>query len=549
MGANLISNGDLELGTGDVFTSWSKTTGTNSTITEETSDVRKGTRCARFHPGGSGAHCYLNQASAAVAGQQYKVSFWAKGLGEGAACYFSHPFNSGSVFLTTEWKKYEFTGICAVDSYGILISRLVNYEDEDFLIDDLRLEATPVRYAVLTGALPTAVDGTVNLTKSNFGTPKAAIVMTGNASAGNNPQVHAINSVGYWDGTDQNCSYAGINNGQGTAANARGLYNGRIACISVTPGSFTATYEIKNITDGIRITMMAGSTSYARYVTVILIAGHDVEAKTGILDVATGGPTVSSVGFKPTVILTGCAGVGSGTSPQTYHIWSQGGAIFLPSVKNYVLHNFDYTGVTTMRNDTMIDNTRMTGQLSTSYTWTAYLNSMNHAGFVYTYTGSPSADDWAYLALNIPGVNVDLHTLQIPDETGNQAITGVGFKPGVVMAFMGHSKTEGVAAQGMASSVGVSDGVNDGAYGVRAVDEVNTSDCGSKYSASLIHVPTPSGDAYSNATLSSFDSDGYTLNWTDVTGSGSYGFAIAFQDTDDSKKLIGTAGGKIYFKQ
>ncbi len=100
---------------------------------------------------------------------------------------------------------------------------------------------------------------------------------------------------------------------------------------------------------------------------------------------------------------------------------------------------------------------------------------------------------------------------------GDQQVTGVGFRPKALILFGTTQESEGFAG-GHQMSLGFSDGVNYGAIGGWSWNHRvgSDADCAqvdeSGNPAALLYVETI-GNIAASATVSSFDSDGFTLSW------------------------------------
>lgn len=110
--------------------------------------------------------------------------------------------------------------------------------------------------------------------------------------------------------------------------------------------------------------------------------------------------------------------------------------------------------------------------------------------------------------------------------TGNGAlaVTGVGFRPKMIMVFTGDPSHESGAVANI--SFGFSDGVNSRAVGFRSQETNDTSgrvDTGNR----VIFLPGVNQGQTYLATVTSFDADGFTLNWSDVTASSNW-YYVAF---------------------
>lgn len=132
---------------------------------------------------------------------------------------------------------------------------------------------------------------------------------------------------------------------------------------------------------------------------------------------------------------------------------------------------------------------------------------------------TPTAATTAAHYLAIGGISAKAGSGNQPTSTGNQAITGLDFTPkGVMVLSVGNTTSASVATESR-FSVGGSDGSNQGWAWTGAVDNVNPIRTAIGHSVSNIvtmSTPDATGSASTTeaqASLSSLDADGFTLNW------------------------------------
>lgn len=118
----------------------------------------------------------------------------------------------------------------------------------------------------------------------------------------------------------------------------------------------------------------------------------------------------------------------------------------------------------------------------------------NHKLFM---NAGATAPEWA------AGIYCITTTRYADASTGNIAVTGVGFKPSAVIAFVQISNTESI-------SLGMYFGGNGAAFGY-------LSGAGWQNGAGALILMYPAGGGYTYASVSSWDSDGMTLNWVSST--------------------------------
>lgn len=114
--------------------------------------------------------------------------------------------------------------------------------------------------------------------------------------------------------------------------------------------------------------------------------------------------------------------------------------------------------------------------------------------------------------------------------TGTQSKTGVGFTPSGLLTFGANQVNSGSFSLTSGKfSMGASDGTSEGAIWGEATDNVSTSDVNSASITDKIlrHASNPS-TTDAEADLSSFDADGYTLNWSAADATAREFLAMAF---------------------
>ncbi len=120
------------------------------------------------------------------------------------------------------------------------------------------------------------------------------------------------------------------------------------------------------------------------------------------------------------------------------------------------------------------------------------------------------------LLISHAGVKVGNFTRDVSLASGNQSITGIGFKPSAIIFFAAIGTGTGRA------SWGFDDGTN-----FFSVASNNTAADAYSYSGSASIYDIASGSADLKGKISSFDSDGFTVAWT-KTGSPTGTLVIGF---------------------
>ena len=130
---------------------------------------------------------------------------------------------------------------------------------------------------------------------------------------------------------------------------------------------------------------------------------------------------------------------------------------------------------------------------------------------------------YSFLAIGGEDVEVYLDEMTSPTSTGEVSYTGVGFKPDCLIPFGMGGFSPPASGTNAVINIGLHDGVNSKALAVKSVDNLSTSVCKRHLDDSFI----VSGSDFNDiASVTSLDSDGYTLDWTTADGSARYNWIL-----------------------
>lgn len=381
------------------------------------------------------------------------------------------------------------------------------------------LESTAAEFAVAQSAAPTSNGGTQDLTISGFGTPKCALFFGGYGTANGTAVNHAGLWIGAYDGTRQysmgQASEDNVNpTDTGSVIDANSAINTLLATSQAQDGDGTASF----ITDGARLTW-ADAPPSAYLINALLIGGSGVS--NCYVGQATGNATqdattaVSAPGFEPDIVIAWANhALTTQFRPSLGMAWNNGGAVVQRSMAgNDTNGNASATVISALITD------RIMGAVIGA-TPSLELTSFDANGFTVTTRDAAGARDITYIAIKLSGLNAFLHTSAAPTSTGDQSITGVGFRPQV-----------GLMLQGEFAAVDTTYGSNDGeVYGfsvftatssatstVWTNDGSNPSNNESITETAVCRTRKDAAD-YATCTLVSFDADGATYNYTATNG-------------------------------
>ena len=394
--------------------------------------------------------------------------------------------------------------------------------------------------AVITQSLPNAA-GSVDFTSSGFGTPVAAIILYGDANTTNNPQVGSGIGVGFWDGTDVRTMSVWA---QDAAANSttRRLARTDVAVALVNgTSSWSCSYTISNITDGVRLTLGTDNTTVDRYATVILLSG--VSAK--VLSLTTDptvdtGTTSASLGFAPDLILTTCIGF-TGQTPNSGSTQTNTANLSFGLAASDGTHRMSAWAINNATSAEQcaayFSETYCAGQISTAagLDYGIEITSWAADDFTATTRVAGSGSDLIYvLALGGADLSFLAGTITTATSTGAVDTTTTGINPTAVLLGMTSVDTAATLktdAQASPFSIGVaSSSVN---AGFSAVDEdaAGTSNAEAAYSATnALYLRTSAAGTASDLVAADVTpaTGKFTTNYTTVSATARKGWYLAF---------------------
>jgi len=372
-------------------------------------------------------------------------------------------------------------------------------------------------FFVKSGYVPE--DGTaLSLTETGFGTPDFALVVSPTGWAESNP-----------NSSNQAISFGFIGPASSEAASFVTL-GGRYSSNYIVARQQLPEYSGALITDGVSITLdNAESTSIDRQVFVIAFNGITNVDMRFLADLQGGGATVSGLGWNPNAAVVMSTGLGAENTSGI------GNSIFSLGFASKNTGGTTQAGILWEVNDDAEypSNSIVTGQLfSGSVTWSNGITFTS--GGYQTGTGSGGSGDGAFIiAFELPNADDSIvKVIDTPGSTGTQAYTGFGFQPDAAI-FIPTSSSSLNTVNGTNSS-GIFTGFDDT---TTAVSGALTSEVGGGTDQSEMKTGAsvylnPNGTASQVASIDSVQSDGFTLDWTTSSASGTKVLVWAFGDSN-----------------
>ena len=242
---------------------------------------------------------------------------------------------------------------------------------------------------------------------------------------------------------------------------------------------------------------------------------------------------VSGPGFQPAIVFfLPTNRLGDGGAASNFADGSFG--VATSSTSMYCIANISDDGVATSVTRRFHSSGLCSAVISTSsVSYSLDFLSMDATGFTVNVANTGVNQLVGYLALNdTAGVNVKTGSFLTATSTGNQNITGIGFKPDTIVLFSVNStdSPSTTALRNHASfTLGFGSPTQRGVMAYVDEDDQGTTDSSRYQSKSSIYAALnlQSGTLEHEADITSLDNDGFTLNWSTNNGSAYYAFYAA----------------------
>ncbi len=378
-----------------------------------------------------------------------------------------------------------------------------------------------IRVACATGG------GTQTITTSKLGglTPKAAILIATWATVDGTDTDHASLSIGLTDGTNHAVMSTMDEHNLGTSNSIRRATNDEVVMILDPLNSDIECEANFNawVSDGMSIVWGVTPPS-AFLLTVMFFAGTDLTAY-----VDDGGGSALGCGFTPDVCIGATHRSGWSDSNGDNCAYSFGVCVNDGSETQYSINVSGADNAPTMENALLVSDDAIAENIFKNSTFTpSVITGFTSNGF--TLTGSL----FSYLLMEFNGAfSAEIIPYTTASSTGDDAITGAGFKPQAAIIGVGtdavvYDTRYNTSIFSMMASL--LDDTDQYAHEIVSKDLGSTSDTHSRSDDTAIYYSDHNGAQNSEASLSSFDSDGLTLNYSTVDEPSMKGFILVFEE-------------------
>lgn len=385
--------------------------------------------------------------------------------------------------------------------------------------------------------------GDQTITTGDFGggTPKAAIFIC--VAATTDATAAADSALSFGAATGASNEWVGAvfsEDGVTTTNTARHQDHASCVLISSGGGGVDGEANFKEFAINGCVITWANAPSSAWLLTVIFLGGAHLQAFASNSDL--GNTTdletnITAPGFEPDVVM-GFTHAAS-NAVATNAAWSIG-AVSNDGVGGEIQRTFgvfDRHSQSTTLVRGRLDTTRTISAVNINTgaeVWGGDADTFDSSGFsIFTRTAGAEDSDIAYLALEFGGLQHTIVTVSTATTAESTAVTGIGFKPQLVIQGMTQIETVDTGfTDDHAGSWGISAFTPDAEFsaGVQNEDAASTTNAQSISDDTAINHPLDDGSSGIVASFTSMDSDGWTLDYTAVAGTARQFWALVIEE-------------------
>jgi len=347
-------------------------------------------------------------------------------------------------------------------------------------------------------------------------TPDLVILFT-SGETDSTPSGDAYFGFGASDGSSEYAIAIASDNGVGTSNTSRRIATKAISIVSW--GESTVAEADLTAWDADDFTLnWTTNDSTAMIVHYIAIGGTGISASVDnwTMPTSTGNQSVTGVGFQPDVVIHALMGIHTNSPSSSTQNAEFGLGVMDATGDQWCIAVDAWDGEDTtrcariQRSDRCILSVTPDAALGVS----AQFVSMDSNGFTVDFVDIFNAAQ--VFSISIAGVNAEAGTFDKITSGSSQEVNGVLFQPDFLL-LASWQRTSSSSGQDHARiGIGVSDGTDEGCAGVQDEDNSGTADCDrfDRTDKVFAVLDSDSQSPSALADLSSFDADGFTLNWS-----------------------------------
>lgn len=341
--------------------------------------------------------------------------------------------------------------------------------------------------------------------------------------------------------TEQWCMGADNDDGRATAISIIGEHFSDTSFIKIVSNSIIQ-YEASLASfhaDGFVYNTTTGSET--NYILYYIALGGNITANAGTFNsaITTGNQSITGIGFRPGCVLIGNSALTTSTGIKASISNSLG--IATSSAEQWVMSiNGVDSNPTVTDEDRYFNTDRIINKSITAPTITDAASYVSHDtdGFTINNTVAATSRIYGYLALG-GSAHYYAGNFASATATGNQFVTGVGFKPSVNL-FMGNGHTAvGYTTNGNFMYGAGQSSTKQHMITTWAEDNVATTSVRVRQAttSAIRYISTSAGTTVADAAFVSQDTDGFTVNWTVADASARVNLFLAIGSVDCAESL------------
>lgn len=356
-------------------------------------------------------------------------------------------------------------------------------------------------------------------------------IATANNSYGS--VLKSIGGIGFTDGTNQ----ASLGGAFGASRTTQQPFTTK--CIHGSNAGSAASI-VSMDSDGFTVNW-SNVTDSGSLIQFLALGGSDLTNASIVskaFPTATGNQSVTGVGFKPDCILL-FANVDAPNANSKLMVGAASSTTKRAAQGSFAKDSSTQNG--TSASNKLVEALGPDGSGNAQLYYEADLVSFDSDGFTANWSTVAGTIAVSYYTICLKGAAFHVQELTQPTSTGNQTLTGFGFQPKGIYIMDNGYYSSGIRT-GYGTSFSASDGTNQytavinqiasGGGGTQSLDVTSNT--------SLIrHFTATTPTIVSDATLSSFDSDGLTLNWSVADSNQRKSLLLAFGNSSISPTISG----------
>ena len=359
---------------------------------------------------------------------------------------------------------------------------------------------------------------------TGFGTPKGYLVWATNAVTESTESTNLVWSYGMADASSEVCMASSSEDGSASSDTYREhVADAVILLHNGTTGATDGEANHVSFADEELVINWSNAPSAGVRLHFFVLGGSDLSLSVGNATALQpfDSTTDVNVGFDPDVVLFGGNSLSfPGTAARAYY--GMFGGVVMDGLTQGCMGQFDQDNKPTTQTGTIALNDRVNFAWDNNdalHRWIDVTGSPTN-GFQVTLRIKNTDLPFFYMALASSTNGLFVGNIASPSSgTGDKPTTGIGFKPQAVVIGAQLEQTINTLTtavpEAAAMAMGLFDGTNENCHSIRTEDNSADADCDARWDGTALFLRDASGGTTEfDAAFTSFDTDGFTLDYT-----------------------------------